>query len=1272
VSGMRGNMGAMIFLLILMLTAGIVVSRSYLMPRGGDVQMMGKRGGMVVLGQLSGRNIVGISSSVVLYGTHGSVETSEKLGNPEDSRPGFVWDVVPRVRSISGSPPPSSGDWIINDTTVVSDSILIINGSIIVNETGTLVLINTSIYMNLSFDGEHNIEVYGNFTVLNSSITAYNTSNNYRIISYDGSRLRIEDSEISYAGYAFGLGYAGVLIKGNNATIRNSLVRYCYFGIYLDSSNYSVIYGNTIVNNTCTGIYMGGSYYVTVFNNTIMHTHGDAYYEGYGIYCVSCRYNNISQNTIRDNRGWGLYLRWSYYNKILDNIFVRDGMYVETALYNTVVNNIVNGKPLVYLEGKYNTVVDTPAGEVILINCRNVRIRNQNITNTDVAILVWNSEGIIANSTIRNNYIYGIYVYGPNHNSTIYGSTIENNREGIYILSGWVNVSNNTITNDCIYVFSGAYIANNTIIMGNPYGIYLSYVIDTTIRDNIIQNTTIGMYILGSDRVDILGNTLKNDTKAIYLDKSNNITVSHNKISDGAYGIYLRLSGNITISQNTLENNKDAGVWLYSSNNVTVFKNTINGSMIGIELWDSNRNNITGNTVIGCLDSGIFLNNSNNNTVYLNNFIDNINQYNVSGGSGNRFYSPHPITYTFSGKQYTNYTGNYWSDYTGNDTNFDGIGDEPYGMDYYPLVGVVRIIDGYVEILTDAPQVIIISPTNNTATNETTVVIKWNGSDPTYDLDHYEIYVNGTPENTSIPSTVVEYTLTLSEGLHIITVRAVDEEGNIGIDKVYIVVDITPPSLEILSPQNNSNLNDSTITISWECSDTLAGVDHYEIYVDGVPIDTNISSTQTEYPLTLNDGSHIIILKAVDRAGNAARQTLEVTIDATPPIIEILSPSTNSFFNTTTIMIYWNASDTFSGIDHYELYVDNEPLDVSIPSTITSYTVTLDEGVHIVTIRAIDGFGNIGEDSVRLTIDITPPIVEITSPQNGSIFNTTVVEIYWDGQDDLSRIDHYELYVDGEPIDTQIPYIFISYAITLDEGTNSITIRAVDKAGNVGEDTIWIVVDITLPRLEITVPMNNTALNTTIVVVSWRGEDSLSGIDHYELYVDGVLINMNIPLGHEQYEVELDEGTHIIVVKAIDRAGNVGSSTLNITIDITPPTVEIILPENNTTLNTTTITLWWDAYDYLSGIEHFEVYVNGNPINVTIPPTQTKYTITLHEGRNIITIVAVDRAGNRGISTVILNVKTPHPCLLYLIILTVVVVAIALVIFWRKKRSQVS
>ena len=84
-----------------------------------------------------------------------------------------VWEINRKkvsICTISGTPPPKSGNWTISDVTIVEGETLIINGSIIVNTSGTLILKNTAIYMNLTYDGEHWIDVYGNLTVLNLSL----------------------------------------------------------------------------------------------------------------------------------------------------------------------------------------------------------------------------------------------------------------------------------------------------------------------------------------------------------------------------------------------------------------------------------------------------------------------------------------------------------------------------------------------------------------------------------------------------------------------------------------------------------------------------------------------------------------------------------------------------------------------------------------------------------------------------------------------------------------------------------------------------------------------------------------------------------------------------------------------------------------------------------------------------------------------------------------------------------------------------------------------
>jgi len=95
-----------------------------------------------------------------------------------------------------------------------------------------------------------------------------------------------------------------------------------------------------------------------------------------------------------------------------------------------------------------------------------------------------------------------------------------------------------------------------------------------------------------------------------------------------------------------------------------------------------------------------------------------------------------------------------------------------------------------------------------------------------------------------------------------------------------LIVDFVPPTLWIVSPSVGYKVKSSKLTVTWIGSDAESGIDHYEVKLDEGGW-SNIGNN-TSYNLTkLDDGSHTVYVKAVDRIGNSIEDSVNFTVDTT-------------------------------------------------------------------------------------------------------------------------------------------------------------------------------------------------------------------------------------------------------------------------------------------------------------------------------------------------------------------------------------------------------
>ncbi len=585
--------------------------------------------------------------------------------------------------------------------------------------------------------------------------------------------------------------------KYSNSASNNEVIDSMTFSSYcmvIDSPGYYELNFDILNCTNNVGIYINAS---DVILNGEGHLVDGVYNSSsrYGIYIDFVNNVTIYNITLTDWFYAGIYLEGSskifFYESEIKNNW--HGIKIKYSNNNSVFGNkIFQNWDGVNIEGSYGNKI---YGNNVSYNDWNgIKLTDSNYNEIYQNIVMGNAWTGISLSASWNNVIYR--------------NTIVENWEGVNLENSQANnIYENNITenqwNGIYLKYSRNNMVNGNKISQNRYGISFDYSDNNTLKGN----TFIGCGILLWDSYN---NSFQGDTvnykPLVYLEGAENIVIDYE-----AGQIVIVKSSNITIKEQKIENTTVA-IELWKTNNTIIANSTLTKNLIGVGIYNSTFNTVYGNNITSN-KYGLELIYSNNNTIYLNNFIDNEYQYIMVDCKNNRFYSPIKVTYKYGGIIYENYTGNYWSDYQGTDVNKDGIGDTPYQEDSYPLINMISV-SNFIVIADEPPRISILSPSNETVLNTTTVTITWNASDDV-GIDHYEIYVNETLIAIVSPNET-NYNLTFeNSGTYIISLKVIDTSGKTASDSILIRVILT---FNQTQKQEGSTYNKTSIPLEFVIS----------------------------------------------------------------------------------------------------------------------------------------------------------------------------------------------------------------------------------------------------------------------------------------------------------------------------------------------------------------------------------------------------------------------------------------------------------------------
>lgn len=452
----------------------------------------------------------------------------------------------------------------------------------------------------------------------------------------------------------------------------------------------------------------------------------------------------------------------------------------------------------------------------------------------------------------------------------------------------------------------------------------------------------------------------------------------------------------------------------------------------------------------------------------------------------------------------------------------------------------------------------------------------------------------------------------LANGNHNVDVRATDLAGNVSaVSSVSWSIDTVAPTTSINAQQNSRNSFTFNLSSSEPNSNFVCSVDN-AVFAD----------CNDQFSQTFAEGAHSLVARAVDAAGNVDAVGASYNLVALPPIDTVLiSASANGLTN--------NPSQNVSFSSNYASATYKCSLDGGAFADCTSPVNTVvGEGAHSFTVFGVDPWNEADATPVVVnwTVDITPPHTSLSTHQNTNdnfTFNFTSNEAG----------STFKCSIDGSSYETCGAML----TITVSQGDHTISVRAVDPAGNMdleGASDIFVATAPISTSITSVQFLNLTKFNTQSISFS----SNVSGATFLCQLDNGTPAPCSSPKGYSG----LADGAHTFIVKAVAPWGqvdNVGAAVVW-TVDTVAPVVSNF----NATSTSTTITASWTTNEMATSSLLWGLTPNTNNTladDGVLKTSHTNVRITGLSPNTFYTIKATghDQAGNQYVGPT-LNIRT--------------------------------
>ncbi len=423
------------------------------------------------------------------------------------------------------------------------------------------------------------------------------------------------------------------------------------------------------------------------------------------------------------------------------------------------------------------------------------------------------------------------------------------------------------------------------------------------------------------------------------------------------------------------------------------------------------------------------------------------------------------------------------------------------------------------------------------------VDLSWDESTDNVGVTAYRVYRNDALIATVSPASSYSDTDVPARD-HEYRVRAEDAAGNLSdpSNPAGVIV----PDAEAPSPPGSlaaSAVDGGPVQLTWEAASDNLGVAGYEVFRDGLLVDT--IEPATSYTDPVGPGSYAYYVKALDATGNVSDESTTANVTVLTVDTEKPGPPANlqAQAGSGEVDLTWDAASDNRAVTGYEIRRDG-----GLVATIGAVTAWTDNNVaaphtYEYELRALDAAGNVSDPSniaSATMLDTQKP----SAPANlRATATASQVDLAWDASGDNVAVTGYKVYRDGA-LSATLGAVTTYSDTSVTAPGHDYEVRAFDAAGNLSDASNRTTA--TVPDGQKPTPPGNlraTAAGPNQVNLAWDAAGDNIGVTGYRVFRDATQIATIGAVTTFSDTGVAGSTTYAYEVRAVDAAGNVSDAS---------------------------------------------------------------------------------------------------------------------------------